>query len=228
MNILIACHKPPGFDHSKLYKLNTNAYRKNKTRKNVLHNLENKENKVYYLDIVDKITYYNKNGKELPNSHPENSTPNWYPEWSRVPDKSMDIIWDLNCPIKHPFWKEEYTLHLTDFKEEEHALFLDPKGSIDDIWRDLIINGKRILKEGGKIITLLPRNDIELIKNPMEIKLITRIINLEVDPSFLYKIHYIHPFSKEHQSLLKDLYIISKNFLNVDLTKKYSFLVLEK
>lgn len=221
MNILITCHKPPGFNHPNIYKLNTNTYKKNRTRKNVLHNLKDEKTNVYYLDTVEK------NGKEVTDIHPANNTPNWYPKWSRVPDNSMDIIWDLNCPINHPFWMEEYSLHLTDFEVEEHSLFLDPKGSLDDVWRDLITHGKRILKKNGKIVVLLPNNDIEIIKNPMEIKLISRIINMEVDPSFLYKIYLFKPFTKEHKSLLQNLYIISKDRLGSDLDKFY-FLVFEK
>jgi len=57
MNILITCHKPPGFEHPNLYQLNINKYKKNKTRKNIAKKLNHKGNTIYYLDTSDRISY---------------------------------------------------------------------------------------------------------------------------------------------------------------------------
>jgi hypothetical protein len=224
MNILIACHKPPGFGHQVLHKLNTNTYKANKTRKNSFRNIHNKGNTMHYLNIPGKITYFNTNGTELPNVRPANNAPNWYPDWSRVPDNSMDILWSENCPIKHPFWWEEFNLHLNEFEEPDHIKFLDPEGSLDDIWRHLLQHGKRILKQGGKIIVPLTLDDETIITDSDQLKLILRIINMEVIPEFIYRVNVIEPFSKTHKSYLQNLFITTKN--NVHVPQK--FLVFEK
>jgi hypothetical protein len=235
MNILITCHKPPGFGHETLYRLNTNGYKKNKTRKNILRNLKNGDDTIHYLDIPGKITYFNNKGKEIPNVRPKNNATNWFPNWEKVPDNSMDIIWAENCPILNPFSIEEvYQIHF-DYEVPSHAPFLDPEGSLDDIWRHLLKHGHRILKKGGKIVCPIPLTRDDIITDPLELKLIARIINMETIPDVLYKIHVISPTHAEHKKLLNDIFIAmninlkikNNKYKPLDLGKAYSLLVFE-
>ena len=89
MNILITCHLPPGFNHQNVFQLNTNVYKKNKTRK--VRNLKNTVDTYFYLDTSFEV--------------PEN-TKNFFSNWEDVPDNSLDIIWGHNCL----FWMKTMAL----------------------------------------------------------------------------------------------------------------------
>jgi hypothetical protein len=227
MNILITCHKPPGFNHPNLYQLNTNTYKKNKTRKNIMKNLKHKGDTIYYLDTREAITYFNNTGKELTILPPPNTTPNWFSKWENVPDNSMDIIWGQNCPILDPFTIDELVQIHLDFEDLTWASFLGPPGTINDVWRNLLKDGHRILKAGGKIILPYPLRD-DLISDSRQIGLIARIINMEVIPEFLFRINVIEPFSTKHTDYLKNMVFIDKNNSSGILKMDYLFLVFEK
>ena len=216
MNILVACHFPPGFgnpkvwgsEHHNLYQLNTNAYKANKTRKNTIKNLKHKGDRIYYLDKSKGITWTNNNGKEITISPPPNNTPNWFPDWDRVPDASMDIIWTIHCPLFDKLGEEEPIWAIQDGNP-----ILDPPGEgyLDDIWRDLLGQGVRILKSGGKIV--IPYFVTSSYVSPSIgsiLQLNGRILNMEVIPDHLYKINVIEPLSEHHTTYLQNLYIVSK------------------
>jgi hypothetical protein len=175
------------------------------------------------LDIPGKVTFFNAAGAEIPDLRPANNTPNWYPDWDRVPDNSMDMIWAQECPIKHPFWAEDINIHL-NFEDIADAPFLEGEGSLDDVWRNLLQHGKRILKEKGKIVVPLPEDDMT-IDDATQLTLIARIINMEVVPDFLYKIQYIKALSERQRTQLQNLFILKP--MNAGL-ESYRFLVFEK
>lgn len=227
MNILIACHKPPGYNHPNVYKLNTNIYKANKTRKNTLRSVSSNGNQISYLNLPGKVSYIDKYGKKIPDLRPANDSPNWFPTWEHIPDNSINIVWAQECPIKHPFWAEELNQHF-DYEESSDAYFLEGEGSLDDVWRNLFQHGKRILKNGGKIIVPIPIDDEMMITNSTHIKLIARIINMEALPDYLFKIRLVEPLSKTHSSYLRDLFILKETQLNPVLAHEYMFLVLEK
>jgi len=178
----------------------------------------------------------NNTGKEITIEPPPNTTPNWFSTWKNVPDNSMDIIWGQNCPILDPFQLEDFwQIHLNFDKDNiELASFLGPPGSINDIWRDLLGEGRRILKEGGKLIIPYPNRD-DKVSDIGQIALIARIINMETIPEFLYKINVIEPLTDDHTHYLKNLFLVNahnvyreRNGIPVNLQSNYKFLIFEK
>lgn len=244
MNVLITCHKPPGFDHPNLFQLNTNTYKANKTRKNTTKNLRHKGDTIYYLDTLKGDVLVNNKGELITNNNgnpkkrepPPNNTPNFFTDWSHIPENSMDIIWPMACPLLNALSYEEIEWNFLP----EPRPFLDPPGEgyLDDIWRDLLGGGYRILKSGGKIIIPYPQSWAGFTSDSLQLKLIGRILNMEVLPESLYKIDVIEPLSKQHTNYLQNLYIVNReNFhlkmqnrskVPVNLSKAYKFLVFEK
>lgn len=219
MNVLITCHKPPGFGHEALFQLNTHAYKANRTRKNARRNLREKGDTIYYIDT--KV-------KDVPKA-----TPNWYSRWKNVPDNSMDLIWCHNCPLFGPFTSDELYPKLM-FEERDEASFLTEGGAF---WIDILNHGERILKKGGKIVFPFPQTREDWVSDPIQIALIARILNLEVKPHYLYKISVFDSLSARHASYLKNSFILnSRNFERtksgsekvMDLDEALLFLVLEK
>ena len=219
MNILITCQKPPGFGHPELYRLNTNKYKRNKTRKNTTHTLNYKGDKIYYID-----TYY----KNIPN------TSNWFTRWETIPDHSMDYIWGHNCPIFEPLAVEELQIRFTKFTEPNEATFLKED---DKFLHDVLNHGKRILKDGGKIVFPLPQTWEGWVSDPIQILLIARIINMEVNPEYLYRVSIIKSLSDMHTRHLNDIFILNannfrrtKNGINqvLKLDEAFKFLIFEK
>jgi hypothetical protein len=222
MNVLVTCHKPPGFGHEEVFQLNTNTYkahRASKTRKNARQNVTAKGDTIYYIDTKEKGV--------------PKKTPNWFSRWKNVPDNSMDLIWCHNCPLFGPFTIDELYPKLM-FEEREDASFLTEGG---DFWIDIITHGKRILKTHGKIVFPFPQTREDWVTDHIQIALIARILNMEVAPDYLYKISVIDSLSERHTSYLKNAFILnSRNFDRkkngtekvMDLGEAFVFLILEK
>jgi hypothetical protein len=225
MNVLITCHKPPGFGHSDLFQLKTKAYKANKTRKNTKRKLS-KLGTIYYIDTDTK-------GSKIP----PKSTPHWFSEWASVPDNSMDLIWGHGCPVLEPFHVEELYPRF-NFDEPEEAVFLSGEDgeSGGGFWRDVLLHGKRILKSGGKIVIPFPLTWEGWVSSSTEISLIARIINMEAT-KFLYKISVVDSLSEKHTEYLKNTFILNNddfkrtkngNTKELKLDEAFKFLVFEK
>jgi len=219
MNVLITCHKPPGFGHEALFQLNTNVYKANRTRKNARRNLKAKGDTIFYID-----TYAEGVPKE---------TPNWYSRWESVPENSMNLIWCHNCPLFGPFTSDELYPKLM-FEEPEDASFSAEGG---EFWIDILTHGVRILKKGGKIVFPFPQTGEYWVTNHTNIALIARILNMEVKPDYMYKINVFDSFDDRHTSYLKNSFILNSNNFErtksgstkvMDLEEAFIFLVLEK
>ena len=210
MNILVTCHRPPGAPksiknplgapHNNVFVINKNLTRKNLKTPNT--------NTIFYLDVEPGV--------------PEN-TPNFYSSWSSVPDGTLDIIWAHNCPVLEPFVTYEIPL----WSLGDGQRFTEHAGSLTmRMWSDLLKNGERILKEGGHIIIPLPPGE-DNVKGNLELALIIRILNLEINPEYLYSVDVILPFSKKHTSYLNNLFIVDNDDTNSNI-RKYKLLVITK
>jgi hypothetical protein len=190
MNILITCHLPPGFNHKNVFQLNTNVYKKNKTRK--VRNLKNTVDTYFYLDTSFKV--------------PEN-TKNFFSNWEDVPENSLDIIWGHNCPAFGPFLDEEYYDRLKTKKEG--GSFLDEYDGT--FWHDIMKHGQRILKKGGKIVIPFPQTWIGWISDTKQMIQIAHIINTETNPDFRYKVIVVKALSNKHRKILRNRFILNMN-----------------
>ena len=189
MDILIICHKPPGFGHPNLFKLNTNKFKNNKTRKNIFNNLKRNNNSIFYINT-------NINEK-----NPIKQS-NFFSNWASIPDHSIDIIWSEHCPLYG-----EYILDELFEKLREGIKIID---EVDGIWNDCLIHAKRILKPGGKMIFPYFDDWIGFTSDSETILLITRLINMEVSPDYLYKLSYIKGMNPDFPPEIKKFIIVSK------------------
>lgn len=205
MNLLITCHKPPGFGHPSVFQLNTNAFKRNKTRK-YSKNLRDQGYKVFYLDTESLNTFSDGcSGKACAGAGGESAKPpiNFYQSWAAIPDESMDIIWMHHCPSLEQFFPDEIHFHLTMFEDPRDQSFIS---DYNRLWEDVLKHGHRILKKGGKIIMPLEKGGLPT-ENITEILLIMRILNLEVLPEYLYKLDILDALSEKHKTSLRNLYV---------------------
>lgn len=178
------CHTPPGFGHTNLFKLNTNKYRTNRTRKNVFRNLTNRADTVYYIDT---------HVEGVPTARAD-----FFSSWESVPSASMDVLWSQHCPNMKEFMEEE----TTRLRSGEPYLEIETS----KFWLDVLKHASRILKPGGKLIFPYKNDWDGYLSDPVQIMLIARIINMEANPDFLYGISFVKGFSPK----LKELVILDK------------------
>ena len=219
MDILIACHKNPEVGvHANLFFVNRNRFIEPKTRKQSVRRIRNNPqgNRVFYLDTAT-----------LPIP-----SPNFFSSWDAVGESSMDVIWAQYCPNQAPFSSETIYWSIQGI-EGPIRKYTDDNGPTRQMWRDLLVQGRRILKVGGKIVVPIPRSKrdfAELSPYAKELLVMStfRVINMEICPDYLFRAYAFNPHSPTHAKVLNNLFIGEYNELMMDQFKKWMLLVIEK
>ena len=219
MDILIACHKNPEVGvHANLFFVNRNRFIEPKTRKQSVRRIRNNPqgNRVFYLDTAT----------------PPIPSPNFFSSWDAVGDSSMDVIWAQYCPNQAPFSSETIYWSIQGI-EGPIRKYTDDNGPTRQMWRDLLVQGRRILKVGGKIVVPIPRSKrdfAELSPYAKELLVMStfRVINMEICPDYLFRAYAFNPHSPTHAKVLNNLFIGEYNELMMDQFKKWILLVIEK
>jgi len=220
MEILIACHKPPSNNHPNLFFVNKNRFIEPKTRKRSVTRIRNNSqgNHVFYLDTDT--------------NPPISQAPNFFSTWPSVPADSMDIIWTQFCPTQIPFSVENIYWSIQGIEGPVRKYTDDGRGITHQTWSDLLLQGRRILKIGGKIVVPIPekQQNFEGL-SPYAIQLLIlstfRIINMEICPDYLFKAYVFAPHSPEHK-MINNLFIGEYLELMKDQFKKWMLLVIDK
>lgn len=219
MDILIACHKNPEVGiHANLFFVNRNRFIEPKTRKQSVRRIRNNPqgNRVFYLDTAT----------------PPIPSPNFFSSWDAVGESSMDVIWAQYCPNQLPFSSETIYWSIQGI-EGPIRKYTDDNGPTRQMWRDLLVQGRRILKVGGKIVVPIPRSKrdfAELSPYAKELLVMStfRVINMEICPDYLFRAYAFNPHSPTHAKVLNNLFIGEYNELMMDQFKKWMLLVIEK
>lgn len=219
MDILIACHKNPEVGvHANLFFVNRNRFIEPKTRKQSVRRIRNNPqgNRVFYLDTAT----------------PPIPSPNFFSSWDAVGESSMDVIWAQYCPNQAPFSSETIYWSIQGI-EGPIRKYTDDNGPTRQMWRDLLVQGRRILKVGGKIVVPIPRSKrdfAELSPYAKELLVMStfRVINMEICPDYLFRAYAFNPHSPTHAKVLNNLFIGEYNELMMDQFKKWMLLVIEK
>ena len=219
MDILIACHKNPEVGiHANLFFVNRNRFIEPKTRKQSVRRIRNNPqgNRVFYLDTAT----------------PPIPSPNFFSSWDAVGESSMDVIWAQYCPNQLPFSSETIYWSIQGI-EGPIRKYTDDNGPTRQMWRDLLVQGRRILKVGGKIVVPIPRSKrdfAELSPYAKELLVMStfRVINMEICPDYLFRAYAFNPHSPTHAKVLNNLFIGEYNELMMDQFKKWILLVIEK
>lgn len=219
MDILIACHKNPEVGvHANLFFVNRNRFIEPKTRKQSVRRIRNNPqgNRVFYLDTAT----------------PPIPSPNFFSSWDAVGESSMDVIWAQYCPNQAPFSSETIYWSIQGI-EGPIRKYTDDNGPTRQMWRDLLVQGRRILKVGGKIVVPIPRSKrdfAELSPYAKELLVMStfRVINMEICPDYLFRAYAFNPHSPTHAKVLNNLFIGEYNELMMDQFKKWILLVIEK
>jgi len=74
-----------------------------------------------------------------------------FTSWSELPDKSLDIIWLMNCPAYPGMLWEFYAKNPDIYFEKAVQRTLDNKES-GRIWREIVTHGWRATRDNGQII----------------------------------------------------------------------------
>jgi hypothetical protein len=219
MDILIACHKNPEVGvHANLFFVNRNRFIEPKTRKQSVRRIRNNPqgNRVFYLDTAT----------------PSIPSPNFFSSWDAIGESSMDVIWAQYCPNQAPFSSETIYWSIQGI-EGPIRKYTDDNGPTRQMWRDLLVQGRRILKVGGKIVVPIPRSKrdfAELSPYAKELLVMStfRVINMEICPDYLFRAYAFNPHSPTHAKVLNNLFIGEYNELMMDQFKKWMLLVIEK
>ena len=219
MDILIACHKNPEVGiHANLFFVNRNRFIEPKTRKQSVRRIRNNPqgNRVFYLDTAT----------------PPIPSPNFFSSWDAVGESSMDVIWAQYCPNQLPFSSETIYWSIQGI-EGPIRKYTDDNGPTRQMWRDLLVQGRRILKVGGKIVVPILRSKrdfAELSPYAKELLVMStfRVINMEICPDYLFRAYAFNPHSPTHAKVLNNLFIGEYNELMMDQFKKWMLLVIEK
>ena len=219
MDVLIACHKNPEVGvHANLFFVNRNRFIEPKTRKQSVRRIRNNPqgNRVFYLDTAT----------------PPIPSPNFFSSWDAVGESSMDVIWAQYCPNQAPFSSETIYWSIQGI-EGPIRKYTDDNGPTRQMWRDLLVQGRRILKVGGKIVVPIPRSKrdfAELSPYAKELLVMStfRVINMEICPDYLFRAYAFNPHSPTHAKVLNNLFIGEYNELMMDQFKKWILLVIEK